>query len=581
MRHFTIAAPNRRRGWQFFLPLAAAVACCAAAPRARKGIRFGLSIPAALQKRALNGRIYLLISSAPKPEPRFLINDSPRTQQIFGQQVRQLRPGQTVWLKASALGYPRRRLSQIPPGRYYVQALLNVYATFHLAHGRTLRLPPERGEGQQWNRKPGNFYSRPRRLRLDAARGGIIRLSLDRRIPPIARPASRGRLRYLRYQDARLSRFWGRPVYLGAYVLLPAGWHRHAAARYPLIVYQGHFSHGFRVPIAYRRRPPAAKTRGVKRAYEQSSYNFRQAWLVGKLPHVLLVMIQHANPYYDDSYSVNSANLGPYGDAIVKDLIPYIERRYRGIGQGWARALYGGSTGGWETLATQIFYPDDFNGAWGACPDPVDFRSFQIVNLYKNKNAYWRMGPWSRVARPSIRKPSGLITTTMPRELRRERVLGSKGRSTRQFDIWQAVFSPAGANGYPAPIWNARTGAIHPRVAAYWKTHYDLRAWLKAHWATLGPRLHGKLHVTVGDMDTYYLNNAVHRLQNFLAHSRSPHVAGDFQYGPGLPHCFFGGNPKLPVWQTAFQAPLRIIPILVRHMLASAPAGADTHSWRY
>ncbi len=578
---------QERRRRTFIRP---AVICVAAlltfawrlrASPAKAPLRIGFRIPARLAKHARIGRIYFLISTMARPEPRFLINDSPGTQQIFGEQVRNWQPGRTIWLKPAAIGYPRRRLSEITPGRYWMQALFNVYSTFHLADGRVLRLPPDRGEGQQWNRKPGNFYSLPRRVRINAGGNATITLTLDRRIPAITPPKSRGRLRYLRYRDARLSRFWGRPVYLGAYVLLPAGWRRHPRAHYPLIVYQGHFSHGFRVPIAYRRRPPSAQRPPRQRVYEAASYGFRQAWLDGRLPHVLLVEIQHANPYYDDSYSVNSANLGPYGDAIVKDLIPYIERRYRGIGAGWARALYGGSTGGWETLATQIFYPDDFNGAWGACPDPVDFRSFQIVNIYRDKNAYWRLGPWSRVPRPSIRRPDGGITTTMARELRRERVLGSKGRSTRQFDIWQAVFSPVGPDGYPAPIWNPRSGQMNPRIAAYWKTHYDLRAWLQAHWGTLGPKLKGKLHVSVGEMDTYYLNNAVQRLQKFLAATQAPHVTGNFEYGPGLPHCYFGGNPKLPVWQTAYQAPERIIPILVRHMLASAPAGADTSSWRY
>ncbi len=544
-------------------------------------LRFALRIPAALARRPLNGRIYVMLSTQAHPEPRFLINDSPATQQFFGMEARGWRPGQTLWLDDHALGYPIQHLRQIPPGRYWVQALFNIYATYHLPGGRVLRLPPDRGEGQQWNRKPGNYYSRPQPVEIEPAANAVIKLTLDRRIAPLPPPHSRGRLRYLRYRDRRLSRFWARPVYLGAWVLLPAGWHRHPRAHYPLIVYQGHFSRNFRVPDTWRAQPPQAHARGRRQAYEAASYAFHQAWLDGQLPHVLLVAIQHANPYYDDSYSVNSANLGPYGDAIVKDLIPYIERKYRGLGQGWARALYGGSTGGWEALATQIFYPGDFNGAWGACPDPVDFRSYQIVNIYQDKNAYWLLGPWSRVARPSIRRPNGEVTTSMFREMLRERVLGSKGRSTDQFDIWQAVFSPAGRDGYPAPIWDPKTGALDPKIAAYWKAHYDLRAWLARHWAALGPKLKGKLHLSVGEMDTYYLNNAVQRLQSFLANTRAPHVAGDFEYGPGLPHCYFGGNPKLPVWQTAFQAPLRIIPILVKHMLASAPAGADTRSWRY
>ncbi len=125
--------------------------------------------------------------------------------------------------------------------------------------------------------------------------------------------------------------------------------------------------------------------------------------------------IQHANPYYDDSYGVNSANVGPYGDAIVKELIPYVEKRFRWIGEPWSRALYGGSTGGWIALAQQIFYPDFFNGSWCSCPDPVDFRAYQQIDIYKDRNAYWADSEWKRVPRIDRRDTNGDVTATMER----------------------------------------------------------------------------------------------------------------------------------------------------------------------
>ena len=117
----------------------------------------------------------------------------------------------------------------------------------------------------------------------------------------------------------------------------------------------------------------------------------------------LIAEINHANPYYDDSYAVNSANLGPYGDAIETELIPAIEKQFRGIGQGWARFVYGGSTGGWESMAVQMFYPDHYNGAFVACPDPVDFRAYTTINLYQDKNAFYMQGAHADMPQPAMR----------------------------------------------------------------------------------------------------------------------------------------------------------------------------------
>ncbi len=229
----------------------------------------------------------------------------------------------------------------------------------------------------------------------------------------------------------------------------------------------------------------------------------------------------------------------------------------------------------------QVFYPDTFNGAWAACPDPVDFRAYQIVDIYQDHNAFWRQGPFSNVPRPAIRRPDGAVVSTMDRENRRELVLGTRGRSTDQFNIWQAVFSPPGPDGYPALIWDPRTGVIDHEVAQYWQEHDDLRAYMQQRWPTLGPKLQGKIHVTVGDMDTYYLNNAVHLLQQFMESSSGPHVDAQFEYGPGQPHCYWGGPAGTTSFLSGLTAPTRIIPRLVDHMRATAPAGADLSSWTY
>ena len=199
-----------------------------------------------------------------------------------------------------------------------------------------------------------------------------------------------------------------------------------------------------------------------------------------------------------------------------------LEKKYRGIGQGWARATYGGSTGGWEALATQVFYPDFYNGAYVACPDPVDFHAYQNINLYDDANAFVRKGDFGVVPIAADRKPDGTIIAEAGAEFAYEYVLGTHGRSTEQWDIWQAVFSPAASDGYPAEIINPLTGAIDKKVLAYWHDHYDLAAILKRDWPTLGPKLEGKLHIAVGDGDTYFLNNAVHILDKQLQETRNP-----------------------------------------------------------
>jgi hypothetical protein len=313
--------------------------------------------------------------------------------------------------------------------------------------------------------------------------------------------------------------------------------------------------------------------------YQQYANRFYQDWTAGRLPRMLIVAIQHANPYYDDSYAVNSANLGSYGDAIIQELIPEIEKRFRGIGQPWARALMGGSTGGWEVLAQQVFYPDFFNGAHSFCPDPIDFRAYQLVNIYEDKNAFWDVGPFGKVPRGEMRGPDGKILAVMEPAVRREEVMGTHGRSTEQFGIWQALFSPVGLDGYPEPIWNPSTGAIDPEVAAYWKEHYDLRYILERDISKLGPKLANKVHFAVGDMDTWYLNNAVHLIQDFLDGPNNPFLIADFEYSPRKQHCYAGGGDISPgeSYAAVFQ---RIMPQIAKDMSATAPAGADMR-WKY
>jgi hypothetical protein len=551
------------------------------------GLRFAISFTQEQSSTPLDGRMLLMVSADPEGEPRFQISDDADTQLIFGIDVDGLKPGEEAVIDREVFGYPRRSLAEIPPGEYTVQALLHRYETFHRSDGHTVKLPMDRGEGQHWNLAPGNLYSTPQKVRFDPAGDQTIHIVLDRVIPPIPAPQDTKYVKHVKIQSELLTKFWGRPMHLGAVVLLPHGFEEHPDARYPLIVNHGHFPYTF---SDFRETPPDPDLKpeyskrfgieGYNRIVQEYAYQFYKEWTGPNFPRFIIIQIQHANPYYDDSYAVNSANLGPYGDAINRELIPYIEQKFRGIGAGWARFTYGGSTGGWEALATQIFYPDDYNGCFAACPDPIDFRAYTVVNIYQDKNAYYLDEQWKRTPRPGKRNWLGHVSCTLEQMNHRELVLGTHSRSGDQWDIWEAVFSPVGDDGYPKRIWDKLTGEIDHQVAEYWRENYDLGYILQRDWKTLGPKLKGKIHIYCGDMDNYYLNNAVYLVEDFLKKTKDPYYDGEVDYGDRAEHCWNGDHTR-PNAISRLRYHQMYVPKIMERMLKTAPAGADLKSWRY
>jgi hypothetical protein len=548
--------------------------------------RFAVSFPGAQSAEPLEGRLLLILSTDPSEEPRLQISNSVRTQMIFGLDVDALKPGQSAVLDDAAFGYPVRYLHDVPPGDYVVQVVLHKYETFHRADGHTVKLPMDRGEGQHWQLAPGNLYSTPRKITLQAG-GEPVPIVLDQTIPPIPDPKDTPYIRHIKIQSALLTEFWGRPMFLSANVLVPEGFDRHPSAHFPLMIFEDHFNDDFH---NLRTTPPDPDLKpdyserfhisGYNRIQQEEGYKFYQQWIAPNFPRFLVAQINHANPYYDDSYAVNSANLGPYGDAIESELIPAIEKTFRGIGQGWARFVYGGSTGGWESLAVQMFYPDHYNGAFVACPDPVDFRAFTNTDLYSDKNMFFVSGPHMRVEQPGERDYLGRTLTSTRQINQYELALGSHGRSGEQFDIWQAVYGPVGSDGYPQAIFNKETGDIDPATAAYWKAHYDLSAILQKNWVTLGPKLAGKIHVYVGSADTYFLNDAVYYLEDVLNATTNPPYGGEVEYGDRAEHCW-NGDPNLPNYLSRLHYNTMYLPKILERIEKTAPAGADLTSWRY
>ena len=538
--------------------------------------------------RPLDGRLLLIVSTNDKAEPRFQISDDYTSQQIFGKDVE-------GWTAAFAQsfeptsyhGYPLDHFEKLSTGWYFVQAVLNQYEYFDLSTGHTVLLPPDKGEGQQWNLKPGNLYSTPQKVYIDPANPQTIEILLDQTIPEIAPPKDTEYIKHIQMKSELLSAFWGRDIYLGAHILLPHNFEKDKDFHYPLMVFQGHFPRDFG---GFQTTPPSAdmdtseysqrfKIYGYKKMEQQEAYDFYKKWTSDDFPRFIVIEIQHPTPYYDDSYAVNSASQGPYGDALTYELIPYIEKQYRGIGEGWARFLYGGSTGGWEALAVQTFYPDEYNACFAACPDPIDFRAYTTVNIYEDENAYEMKGDFGSVDRPGKRDYLGHISTTLRQTNQYELALGSKSRSGQQWDIWEATYSPMGPDGYPQRLWNKETGVIDKKVADYWRDNYDLGHILKRDWATLGPKMEGKIHIYCGDMDNYYLNNAVYLVEDMLKKTSNPFYGGEVTYGDRAEHCW-NGDPNLPNHVTRLRYNTMYLPKMLDRIAKTAPKNADLRWWK-
>jgi hypothetical protein len=567
---------------------------CSARPDSAR-LSFEVSFSASVHQQPITGRLFVIITRSSKDEPRLQIGDAP----VFAIGSEQLAPGASARVDANTLGYPVRTLRDLPDGDYYIQALLNVYTEFHRADGHTLWLHMDRWEGQDLARSPGNLISEVKHVHLDPKSGYHEKLLLSRVIPPIEMPADTAWVKRVKFQSKLLSQFWGRPIYIGATVLLPKGYNEHPDTFYPVIYLQGHFSldapFGFKTEedknekswardrqehaakrLNFIEPPPYAVASGSLLNVE-TGYEFYQAWNSDRFPRFIAVTFQHPTPYYDDSYAVNSANHGPAGDAIMKELIPYVEKNFRIIAKPYARVLAGGSTGGWEALALQVYHPDFFGGTWTFYPDSVDFRRFGDINLYADDNAYaravsneWLSGSseWLPLSeRYAARHIDGQPSFTFRQFDQMLTVLGDRGRSGMDDST---VYSPVAADGYPESLWD-RMGKINHKTADYMREHgYDLRDYMERNWAEIGPQLVGKLHVICGDADSFYANLAIYLLEDFLENTKNPYYAGSFVYGRPL---------KGHGWQPTTNAEL--VKEMDRYITRDTPSTDELQKWHH
>jgi S-formylglutathione hydrolase FrmB len=447
-------------------------------------LQFNVTLAPGLVSAAQDGRLIVIMAKGQGREPRTNITrtgmDAPPR---LGKDVKSLAPGGSVAVDRGSVIFPIASLDDLPAGDYTVQAVLMT--------NRDLKL----GDA------PGNLYSDAVKAHLDPKAGGTVELKLNHVVPGETMPAETDRNKFVKFQSELLSRFHGRPYFLRVGIRLPGDYATRPDRRYPVRVSIGGYGTRF-----------ARLPRGDEAADQ-----------------MIVVRLDGAGPYGDPN-GVNSENNGPYGDAITQELIPFIEKNYRGIGKPHARFLEGTSTGGWVSLALQVFYPDCFGGCWSCCPDPVDFHCFQLVNIYEDAQAFTDATGKDLAGE---RTRNGGVKETMRHQILIENVLGegdSWTRSGQQWGSWNASFGPRGSDGHPVPLWDPKTGVINKKVLEHWK-RYDLHEVLVKNWSTLGPKLAGKVRIWAGERDEFFLNNAVHRLDSFLKQTQPPFV-GHIAFGP-------------------------------------------------
>ncbi|HYX68542.1 MAG TPA: alpha/beta hydrolase-fold protein [Terriglobales bacterium] len=441
---------------------------------AAEPLRFRVTLAPELAAGPVSGRLLILMQKGTTArgflEPQLF---APYQVWITAVEVHDLAPGQPLEV-APTLAFPKP-FAEAAPGDYQLMAVLDTLHTY-----------PYSGLGE------GDLSSELVTVRsFDPATTAPVELTLSRLVPA-ERFRETPNLKLVEFESPRLSRFWGRPITMKAVVLLPPGYGREAARRYPTV----YVVPGFEADHLW-----AAANLAPALAHAMETR---------KIPEMIYVFLDGQCPLGHHEFA-DSVNNGPWGEALVKEFIPYLERRFRMDGVARGRLLTGHSSGGWSTLWLETHYPEFFGGAWSTSPDPPDFRNFTGVDLLAGENLYRKPDGTLR----NLVRYHGRQIMSLSEYVRLEEVEGSYGG---QFESFDAVFSPRGEDGRPLPMFDRATGAPDPAVVKAWEANYDLDAYLKKDWKRLEPRLRGKIHVWVGTEDTFHLEEAVLLLQQTLEH---------------------------------------------------------------
>ncbi len=396
-----------------------------------------------------------------------------------------------AWVKTSDWS-----LNEIPEGTYYIQLLWD-------QDGIESRTDA-----------PGNLYTQKQEVVLDAAQH--VKFVLEEKIP--SRSIKEHELsKLIDFKSDTLSKWWNKPMHLKASVLLPHNYDKSKA-----------------YPIRYNVAGYGGRYTRINRLI--SNKTFMDWWDSEDSPQIITVFLDGEGPF-GDSYQMDSDNSGPYGYSLIHELIPFIEKSYRGTDSMMTRFVDGCSTGGWVSLGLQLYYPDVFNGVYSYSPDAIDFENYQLINIYKETNAYTNEFGYLR---PVMRDVNGEPLLSLKDFIAYENVLGSSNtylNSGGQFSAHTALYSPKGANGLPKPIFDPKTGVIDSLVAKSWEK-YDFKRYAAKHWAELGPKLEGKIYIWMGDMDNFYLNTGTRGFDEFIKSTSNPKSDAVIEFTPMEGHCW-------------------------------------------
>lgn len=447
------------------------------------GFEIVLKVPE-VEKGYKATRALLILSKAAEKtmEPRFSLQDWDSPPQVLGADWNAT-DGKMV-VTDSWNGSPKK-LADIEPGTYWVQAVVR----------RNL-------DGCFPGGNAGDAYSESIAVRFDPKAEGkatfeVTKLHVEPRVPTSTRA------KLFTQKSELLSKFHGRDVLQQAGIFLPKDFTKNPDMAYPVVVFIGGFG-----------------------STHYSLGNLARTFPADFLSNVIFV-VPDPSTYYGHGVFADSENNGPRGQALVEELLPAIEKEYRGKGP-QHRYVSGISSGGWSSLWLQITYPDHFAGCWSFCPDPVDFRDFQQINLYsKDANMY---SDTNGARRPLARR-GDIPSLWYDDFVRMESAVGASG----QIGAFEAVFSAKGKDGKPVPLFDRATGAVDPAVAKSWEK-YDIRLVLENNWSELSKKLPGKLRIFAGGKDTFYLDGAARLLKTSLKSLASDAVV---EVVPGLEHAVY------------------------------------------
>ncbi len=439
---------------------------------AQNAVHFDITLAPGLSEKAVSGRLLIFMTQHAEKD-KLLEPDTLEPDKVWaeGVEVHDLTPGKPMEVAAER-AYPKP-FADAPAGDYEFQAVLDVNHNY----------------SYKTRADDGDLYSEQVQVRgFDGSKPMAVAITLTKRVP--SREFKDTVSEKLVSMPSRLlSSFWGRPMTVDAVVLLPPSYAKQPQRRYPTV----YLIHGYEADHL-------DSARGAP--------HIEKAMRAGEAPEVIWVFLNGECSLGHHEFA-NSVNDGPWGEALTREFIPYLEKKFRMDGVARGRLLTGHSSGGWSSLWLQINYPDTFGGTWSTSPDPEDFHSFTDINLVAGDNFYYDANGKER----NLFRFHGKDIMSMKEYVQLERVLGDYGG---QIESFEAVFSPRGEDGRPMEVFDRETGRVDPGVVKFWEERWDIDAYLRRNWKLLGPKLRGKIHVWVGTDDNYHLEDAVRLLEQTL-----------------------------------------------------------------